>query len=468
VIGRIYEQVQGVSELLADCDKAIEYGDLDFAGQGLLKVLSQNPANHEAWTTLARFLIDAGKAPYAYPIAVAAVSESKTWRNLLLLGSVQAVLQEASEACKTLHQALKLMPDNEPDGNKAIVYRQLASAYVQNYDFKNTKHYANLSLKLEDHHQPKTSLAFAALHERDWETGWELYRSQLGNSNQRELQDYGLPEWKGEKDATVLVYGEQGLGDQIAYMGACPFTPKQLICAPKLEQLFKLTFPFTEVFGEQGCATFDHQIKSTHQISMASFMQYADMKPRGKYLNPRREKELQWAGLLSTLSYDKPRIGIAWTGGEIKSDGWKNRNLTLHDLKPILELDATFVSLEYKDRAEEIAEFKKETGITIHDWPWGSMSNNYDDQAALVNCLDMVVSVPTTIYHLAGALGKPAMVLVHDQPHFHEGIAGDCPWWESVKFYRRPELGTENAVLAVRDSIINSLRDTRTGEVKVG
>ena len=58
-----------MSELLADCDKAIEYGDLDFAGHGLLKVLSEDPTNHEAWTTLARFLIDAGKAPYAYPIA---------------------------------------------------------------------------------------------------------------------------------------------------------------------------------------------------------------------------------------------------------------------------------------------------------------------------------------------------------------------------------------------------------------
>ena len=62
MIGRIWGQVQGVSELLADCDKAIEYGDLDFAGHGLLKVLSQDPTNHEAWTTLARFLIDAGKA----------------------------------------------------------------------------------------------------------------------------------------------------------------------------------------------------------------------------------------------------------------------------------------------------------------------------------------------------------------------------------------------------------------------
>jgi len=456
-----------VSELLADCDRAIEYGDLDFAGHGLLKVLSQDPTNHEAWTTLARFLIDAGKAPYAYPIAVAAVSESKTWRNLLLLGSVQAVLQEASEACKTLHQALDLMPENEPDSNKAIVYRQLASAYVQGYNFKKTKHYANLSLKLEDHHQPKTSLAFAALHERDWELGWKLYRSQLGTTTQRELQDYGLPEWKGEKDASVLVYGEQGLGDQIAYMSACPITPSQIVCNPKLETLFSLSFPFSDVHGAQ-FSDFKGRVKATHQISRASFMPYAEMKQRGKFLKPRRQKEIQWAGLLSAQGHNKPKIGIAWTGGAIKSDGWKNRNLTLHDLKPILELDATFVSLEYKDRTEEIDQFKKETGITIHDWPWGSMSNNYDDQAALVNCLDMVVSVPTTIYHLAGALGKPAMVLVHDQPHFHEGIAGDCPWWESVKFYRRPELGTENAVLAVRDSIINSLRDTRTGEVKVG
>jgi len=409
-----------VSELLADCDKAIEYGDLDFAGHGLLKVLSEDPTNHEAWTTLARFLIDAGKAPYAYPIAVAAVSESKTWRNLLLLGSVQAVLQEASEACKTLHQALDLMPENEPDSNKAIVYRQLASAYVQGYNFKKTKHYANLSLELEDHHQPKTSLAFAALHERDWELGWKLYRSQLGTTTH-----------------------------------------------PKLETLFSLSFPFSDVHGTQ-FGEFKGRVKATHQVSMASFMPYAEMKQRGKYLKPRKQKEIQWASLLSAQGHNKPKIGIAWTGGAMKSDGWKNRNLTLHDLKPILELDATFVSLEYKDRTEEIDQFKKETGITIHDWPWGSMSNNYDDQAALVNCLDMVVSVPTTIYHLAGALGKPAMVLVHDQPHFHEGIAGDCPWWESVRFYRRPELGTENAVLAIRDSIINSLRDTRTGEVKVG
>lgn len=455
-----------MSELLQDCDTAIEYGDLEFAGQGLLKVLSQDPANHEAWTTLARFFIDAGKAPYAYPIAVAAVSESKTWRNLLLLGSVQAVLQDAKEACKTLQQALKLMPDDEPDSNKAIVYRQLASAYVQGYDFEKTKYYANLSLALEDHHQPKTSLAFAALHERDWDTGWKLYRSQLGNSNQRELQDYGLPEWKGEKKATVLVYGEQGLGDQIAYMSACPFTPKQIICNPKLTELFSLTFPFSEVHGSQ-FDPFNKPVKATHQVSMASFMPYTKMKRRGAYLKPRREKELQWSGLLSSLNYGKPRIGIAWTGGAMKSDGWRNRNLSLHDLKPILDLDATFVSLEYKDRSDEIAQFTKETGIAIQDWPWGNMSQAYEDQAALVSQLDLVVSVPTTVYHLAGGLGVPAMVLVHDQPHFHEGIKGDCPWWESVKFYRRSEMGTQQAIEAVRDAIVGSFKEMKTGKIKI-
>ena len=81
------------------------------------------------------------------------------------------------------------------------------------------------------------------------------------------------------------------------------------------------------------------------------------------------------------------------------------------------------------------------------------MSPDYEDTAALVNCLDAVVCVPTTVYHLAGALGKPAFVIVHDNPHWHEGVEGDCPWWETVEFYRRPQLGVEGAIKAVRNRI---------------
>ena len=135
------------------------------------------------------------------------------------------------------------------------------------------------------------------------------------------------------------------------------------------------------------------------------------------------------------------------------SDGWRTRRLGLQQLKPLLEEPYQFISLQYKNYASEIGEFYRDTGIKIHDFPWGTQTDDYEETAALVNCLDAIVCVPTTAYHLAGALSKPAMVLVHDQPHFHEGLEGDCPWWQSVEFFRRPQLGTERAIEAVIDRL---------------
>ena len=155
-----------------------------------------------------------------------------------------------------------------------------------------------------------------------------------------------------------------------------------------------------------------------------------------------------WAGLFASLG-SRPKIGIAWTGGMQNSDGWRNRRLGLDELRPLLEQPYEFISLQYKDYAAEIGAFYRDTGIKIHDFPWGTQTGDYEETAALVNCLDAVVCVPTTVYHLAGALHKPAMVLVHDQPHFHEGLEGDCPWWQTVELYRRPQLGTQGAIEAV-------------------
>ena len=109
-----------------------------------------------------------------------------------------------------------------------------------------------------------------------------------------------------------------------------------------------------------------------------------------------------------------------------------------------------WISLEYKDKSDEIGMFERETGIKIFDYSWGTQSADYEDTAALVDCLDAVVCVPTAVYHLAGALGKPALVLVHATPHWHEGFSGPCPWWETVKFYRRKDLGKDGAIQAVK------------------
>lgn len=421
---------------LADIDAALTAGDLAF-GETLLKdYLYHKPDDPEAWTLLARYFVDADKPAFAYPVAIAAsMCKPDDWKAHGIRGAIETCLQKDGKA--SLKKAINRLPPDNPKSHRAMLYRLMASAAVGNFDFQGGEHWARKSLEIEDHHQARTALAFAYLHQRRWEDGWREYVHQLGRNTMRVRHNYGIPEWAGEKDAKVLVYGDQGLGDQIAYMSAMPMVPAQINCHPKLANLFRRSFKRSEVYGDMFKSQYDWELTSTHQTSMATAMQWAEMRPRGRYLEPMREKVLQWRGLLASTG-QRPRIGIAWRGGMLGSDGWRRRSLSLASLEPMLRLPATWVSLEYRDCTQEISQFEDRTGIRIYDWPWGTQTADYDDTAALVESLDAVVCVPTTAYHLAGGLGKPACVLVHDQPHFHEGISGPSPWWESVHFTRRP------------------------------
>lgn len=462
VIGPISEPGRDVSSLVKDAHAAIDHNDLEFAGNLLVEHLYNEPDDVYGWIALTRFFMDASKAPFAYPVALQAVQKERNWHTLTMLGAVEANLQKPT-AHKTLKQALKLIPDGEGDKDRALVYRLLANAYSQAFNWHQAEKWAGKSLEIEDHHQAHTALAFAKLHQREWKEGWYHYQFQLGHHDYRIKHDYGLPEWEGQ-EGRVLVYGDQGLGDQIAFMGAMPIKPAQINCVGKLQKLFQRNFPFSEVYGDMYKKNFDWELKSDYQVSMATAMQWADIKPRGAYLKPMREKVIQWEGLLNSNG-SKPKIGIAWTGGKTGSAGWRDRSLTLNDLRPLLEMDVDWVSLEYKDKSDEIGLFEHKTGIKVLDYPWGTQSEDYDDTAALVSCLDAVVCVPTTIYHLCGALGKPALVLVHDQPHFHEGVTGPSPYWESVEFYRRAEIGTEEAIKAVQKRLKDLIRTFDSKEV---
>ena len=421
-------------------EQRLSAGDTHGAGEAVDSWLMEDPDNAEALLLLARVLIDTDKPAVALPVARQACRRMPNrWEPWYLLGAAEVFMQRTTEARKALFKAHAINPN-------AAVLRVLANALVLDYDFDEAEKYARKSLELEESWEARIVLAFAQLHRREWSEGWKNYRCQVGQVQDRMAHNYGLPEWRGEP-GKVLIYGEQGLGDQLAFCSA--INPHQLVCHPKLKNLLSGSFP--EVHGDQFTDEIDWEVTADYQTSMGTAMIFSDMKPRGRYLTPNWDKRVQWNALLASHGF-KPKVGIAWTGGRVRSHGWRGRNMTLEDLLPILKLPYTFVSLEYKDRSDEIADFEAAHGIKIHDWPWGTQTDDYDDTAALVDCLDAVVCVPTTAYHLAGALGVPAHVLVHERPHWHEGTAGDCPWWESVNFYRRPELG-DDAVQAIADEL---------------
>ena len=289
--------------------------------------------------------------------------------------------------------------------------------------------------------------AMALLMKRDW-SGWEYYRQTSGHTKQRPLRSYNDPEepmWNGEP-GSVVVYSNQGIGDEIAFASCIPDALKKadiiLDCDERMEGLFRRSFPKAKVYGTRfkDVRDWDHLIDYSTPIDcLPSIFRKADEDfPGTPYLVPDPERQLQWKSLFST--YKKPVIGIAWTGG-IQHTGARKRSLSLRQLLPIFKsIDATWVSLEYRDRRQQIEEFRLETGVEIKDFPRAVHALDYDETAALVSELDLVVSVCTAAVHLSGALGTECWCLTPSKARWFYGVEGDSlPWYNSVRLFRQKQ-----------------------------
>lgn len=287
------------------------------------------------------------------------------------------------------------------------------------------------------------ALAHLALHQ--WEEGWKLYEHTLGHNKHRKERLYGDPgRWDGSKGKTVIAYGEQGLGDEISFGSCLPDlvgdSKKVVIdCDPKLEGLFKRSFPEADVYGTRYRTDNDWPTRYEFdgRVAFSTLPRFYRRKtedfPGTPYLKADPERRIQWRALLDTLPGLK--VGIAWNGG-LQVTGRVRRSLTLDQMLPILSQKATFISLEYNDASEEIARLEKERGIKVIQWPRATLGD-YEETAALVSELDLVISVTTAVIHLAGALGKECWVLSPPRPRWFYGIEGNTvPWYKSVELFR--------------------------------
>jgi len=113
------------------------------------------------------------------------------------------------------------------------------------------------------------------------------------------------------------------------------------------------------------------------------------------------------------------------------------RSIELDQWLPVLSLeDHHFINLQYTSCEEELRAFEQQHGITIHHWQ--EAIEDYDETAALVCALDLVISVQTAIVHLSGALGQPAWVLIPSIPEWRYGLKSDSmPWYPAVRLFRQ-------------------------------
>jgi hypothetical protein len=132
----------------------------------------------------------------------------------------------------------------------------------------------------------------------------------------------------------------------------------------------------------------------------------------------------------------KLRVGISWTGGG-KAGRIKTRTVPLSWWQPILEQDCEFVSLQYTDQRAEI-EIVEKLGHEIQQFDFMiDRNSDYYETAKVVASCDLVISICTTVIHLAGALGVPCWVLTPNKPAWRYGVKGKMPWYRSVRLYRQ-------------------------------
>jgi tetratricopeptide (TPR) repeat protein len=303
-------------------------------------------------------------------------------------------------------------------------------------------------------HELRLMRAVALLKSGDFAAGWDDYGSRFA-SPLAKRRPYAFPEWDGKPlaEGALLVYGEQGLGDQIMFASCLPdLTDRAPVCvvecSPRLGRLFARSFPRARVvtaaqddaapawLAEPGSP--GARIRAQVPIGdlPRRFRRSIGAFPsRSGYLRADPVRVAAWRERLAALGTG-PRIGISWRGGTAATRRGL-RSLELEQLVPVLRsVPATWVSLQYTDCRAEIAGLQQRHGIAVHHWQ--EAIDDYDETAALVAALDSVVTVCTTLVHLSGALGQRALVMVPCAAEWRYGAAGEAmPWYPSVRLLRQ-------------------------------
>jgi hypothetical protein len=163
-----------------------------------------------------------------------------------------------------------------------------------------------------------------------------------------------------------------------------------------------------------------------------------------------------WEGRLGPG--DRARVGLVWSGNPRHKNDLR-RSIALDALSPLLDAAATFVSLQRDVRAGD-AEVLKSRGSILD---FGAELSNFADTAALISRLDLIISVDTSVAHLAGALGRPVWILLPFVPDWRWLLdREDSPWYPTARLFRQNDSREWQSVVArVREALHAFVAGTR-------
>jgi tetratricopeptide (TPR) repeat protein len=402
----------------------IEVGRLDNAQALLERVLRDEPGNALAWTNLATVLLKRGD-PAAAQVA-------------------------AERACA-------LAPDHP------IAHQTCANVLSELQQWDAALHLAQRAAQLEPNNRSFTwTFAMHQLLRGDYAAGWLNHEARWDGSPELSgtLPNLPVPRWSGQPldGKTLFVWAEQGHGDVLQFVRFLPLIARKVRQAGG-KLVFCCFAPLLTLMRRSLAADVETIVAHDQPLSWPGFDYHLPLASLPLMLNVTLDQ------LPVTTSYvvaDRVKVdawrarrgpatrrlsvGLVWSGSRTHQ-----RN-SLRAVDPLAFAsafgpvrDVEFVSLQLGAGSE--AKAMSEAGLSLTD-PTAELAS-FDDTAALIQSLDLVITVCTSVAHLAGALGVPAWVLLDVRPHWIWMTGrSDSPWYPSVRLYRQQQYGRWEPVLA--------------------
>ncbi len=368
-----------------------------------------------------------------------------------MLGALLHRIGEVEAAGHVLHRAVLRWPTH------VATLMNTARLLVAEGNYAGALRYYDRALEVSPNHATaRWHRGMLRLTMGDLAGGWTDHEARRALPVHNVSAPSGIPAWNGKNAAgrTLLLWGEQGLGDQIqgvrfAALLASLGARVVVRCAPALKRLFVGVDGVAQVFGDgESLPPCDAHVP---MLSVPFLLKLFDETSYGasNYLRPSFNTALRtrFPAYEAHQQFDRTRVGFAWAG----SPGHTNdalRSLPVAQLAPLLDgLSAQWVSLQVGTRAAELNFLPHSVRSTVLNV--APTLIDFADTAAVISALDCVVTVDTAVAHVAGGLGVPTLLLLPFVPDWRwQLVREDSPWYGSITVLRQPSVGDWASVVA--------------------
>jgi tetratricopeptide (TPR) repeat protein len=368
-------------------------------------------------------------------------------------GTVLRDLHRPGEALASFDQALAINPGHvDALNNRGLVLRELdrPREALSSYDRA-----LSLDANYAEAHSNRSCLRLLL---GDFDRGWEEFEWRWRTPACAPWRrDFVQPLWRGEEPLagrTILLHAEQGFGDAIQFARYAPLVAARgakvvLEAPPPLTALFSRIEGVSSVVGRgEKLPDFDCHCPLL-SLPLAFKTGRATIPATVPYLSAREERVRAWRQRLPETGMR--RVGIAWAGNaNFKGD--QTRSIGLARLSPLLAVPGVaFFSLQRELRAGDRDILRSNPHVTH----MGDAVEDFSDTAAIMACLDLVISSDTSVAHLAGALGRPVWILLQYVADWRWLLdRQDSPWYPTARLFRQPALdGWESVIRQVGDAL---------------